>query len=570
MAHIGVAASATVAPVESGFFSPLARTQYAALARMRARQFTNGLRTNEGAFEFGARAVSFILYSCIGLSLGAAACAAAYSIVLNQHWQILAVEFWALCFIWQAMSIALASFQEQYDLSGLLRFPVGFGSFVLLHLLFGLIDVSTIIGGLCCVGILIGATLARSDLFGWALLTLAGFAAFNILLVRVILVWIDRWLAKRRSREIVSALFLFGLLSLQLLNPAFRGDFDDDAPQAKHHAARSVAGKAHTWLRSARKAQAWLPPGLAGNVMQQADEHAPAPAIGSVAALGAYVLCVGGLLALRLRAEYRGESLGEASNRKKAEARDSGWLIGGGPIAAVIEKEFRTLTRSVPQLYALGVPMVMVFIIGNVFRGATGSQHSFQLAFPVCVAYGLLGFVQLIYNNLGAEGPGIQLLILSPTPMRTILLGKNLFHAALFGTVALVSMFLASLRLGRPSAVVAATMLGWLAFALPANLAAGNLLSLIMPYRINLGRLGRQQGSQANAFLSMVIQASWLGMGAGVISLCAFLDRLWMAVIILAAMAFGAVVAWIVVLRKADAIVNARRGKLIARLTKTA
>jgi ABC-2 type transport system permease protein len=578
MAYVGVSTNAGMQPVEAGLFSPLARTQYAAVGEMRARLFANNLRTNEGALEFGARAVSFIIYCFIGLSLGVGAGALTYSIVIREGWEYLAVEFWALCFVWQAMSVALASFQEQYDLSGLLRFPVSFGSFVLLHLIFGLIDISTIIGTLCSLGILVGFTLARSELFPWALLTLAGFVAFNILLVRAILAWIDRWLAKRRSREIVSAIFLFLLLGLQLLNPALRNDLnDEELPHPRHHALhhdaeRQLERQAHPLLQTVRAAQTWLPPGLAASAMQHADEHAAVPALASVGMLGVFALFAGGLLTLRLRSEYRGENLGEARNRKKIETRDSGWLISDGPIGAVVEKEMRTLMRSVPQLYALGVPMLMVFLIGNVFRtSSSGAPHqTFQLAFPICVAYGLLGFIQLIYNNLGAEGPGIQLLLLSPTPMRTILLGKNLFHATLFAFVALASMFLASLRLGLPSPTVAATTIGWLAFALPANLAAGNILSLTMPYRVNLGRLGRQSGSQANALLSMFIQTAWLGIGAGVISLCGILGKLWVGAIILAALAVGAVIVLILVLRKADSIINRRRDKLIARLTKTA
>jgi len=36
--------------------------------------------------------------------------------------------------------VALASFQEQFDLAGMLRFPVSFSSFYLLYVVFGLAD----------------------------------------------------------------------------------------------------------------------------------------------------------------------------------------------------------------------------------------------------------------------------------------------------------------------------------------------------------------------------------------------------------------------------------------------
>ena len=235
-----------------------------------------------------------------------------------------------------------------------------------------------------------------------------------------------------------------------------------------------------------------------------------------------------------------------------------------------MEKELRTMLRSMPQIYALGVPMVMVFIIGSLFRnGSSAAGHPFRLALPVCVAYGLLGFTQLIYNNLGSEGKGIQLYFLSPTPMRTVLLAKNLFHALLFCLVAVVSGILASLRLGLPAAAVLAATVAWFLFALPSNLAVGNVLSLTMPYRVNLGRIGRQSGSQANALLSMLIQTALLGVGTVVIGLCTFFGMLWLAVPILLVLAGVAVFAWLRVLGNADAMAHRRRDALIAKLTKT-
>jgi ABC-2 type transport system permease protein len=572
MADLGLPGGVGMVPIGKGLFSKLARIQYAALARMRWQSFMTGLRSMRGLLDLGAAGVTFLVYCILGISLGVVAGVVAFALVERAEWHYLAVEFWALCIVWQAIAIALASFQEQYDLSGLLRFPVSFGSFVLLHLVFGLLDVSTIIGGLCCFGVLLGIALARPHLLNWVMVVLATYSAFNILLVRVVLAWIDRWLAKRRSREIISALFLLAMLSLQLLNPALRSVGDDESERHREPAsaaAQEPEGDAHPVRSAAGRAQAWLPPGLAAAAMQRVDKHDEASAVGSLGVLGAYVLCAGGLLTLRLRSEYRGESLGEAPSREVAKARDKAWLVAGGPVGAVFEKELRTLTRSMPQIYAVAVPMLMVFIISNVFHsGISESRRPFQLAFPVCVAYGLLGFIQLIYNNLGGEGRGIQLLFLSPTPIRAVLLGKNLLHASLFAVVAMISGLLASARLGAPGVAVASMTIAWLAFALPANLAAGNLMSLTMPYRVNLGRLGRQAGSQANALLSMLIQATILGIGAGVVSICTVLDRPWLAVAVLAMLACGASIAWMKVLGQADAMANARREELIGRLAK--
>ena len=74
--------------------------------------------------------------------------------------------------------------------------------------------------------------------------------------------------------------------------------------------------------------------------------------------------------------------------------------------------------------------------------------------------------------------------------------------------------------------------------------------------------------SQANALLSMLIQTTILGIGVGVISLCAVFDRLWLAAPILLALAVVAVIAWLTVLRNVDAMAYARRDTLIAMLVK--
>jgi ABC-2 type transport system permease protein len=187
----------------------------------------------------------------------------------------------------------------------------------------------------------------------------------------------------------------------------------------------------------------------------------------------------------------------------------------------------------------------------------------------VCVAYGLLGFAQLMYNNLGPEGKGIQMLFLFPVPVRTVMLAKNLFHAMLFILVAVISGVLAGIRLGVPSGLLVMTTLAWLAFALPANLAAGNVLSVTMAYRVNLGRIGRQAGSQANALLSMLIQMTLLGVGAAVIAGSAVFDQLWMATPILLALSAGAIFAWLKILGNVDQMANERRDVLMAKLART-
>ncbi|MDE3188464.1 MAG: hypothetical protein KGM96_13200 [Acidobacteriota bacterium] len=572
MAGVGAAEVAALARPGAGPLSRLARAQYAALAAMRWQLLTHGLRSAEGMFELGARGISCLLYALLGVGLGAGLGVIAHSLVLERNWQLLPVLFWLVCFLWQLVPVALASFQQQFDMSGLLRFPVSFSAFCLLYVVFGLGDISTLIGVLCSLGILTGVSVARPDLSAWVVAGLAGLAAVNILLVRVILVWMDRWLARRRTREILSALFVMFLLSLQLLNPALHesranGERNSEARAA---ARRTMAEEMKPLLNGVSAVQQWLPPGLAVVEMEAAAEHRPARALAALGALGLYVLATGALLAVRLRAEYRGESLGEVPSQKEAEKESGGWLLNGaGPVAAVMEKELHTLMRSMPLLYMIGAPVFMVIVLGSLFRSSASLPgHPYLLSLPLCVAYALLGPAQMIYNNLGAEGTGIQMLFLSPTPIETVLLAKNLFHALVYGVTALAAGILATLILGRPNGVVLAATVAWLLFALPANLAVGNAFSLAMPHRLNLGRLTRQRGSAASALLTMFIQTTLLGVAAAVFALCLYFGRLWMAVPVFLVLAGAAVFAWLRVLHNSDGVGNGRRDLLMTTLAK--
>ncbi|HTX77012.1 MAG TPA: hypothetical protein VMD29_12460 [Terracidiphilus sp.] len=551
-------------PVKAGIFSSLARIQYAALARMRWSMFRNGMRSTKGAMELGARIGTIILYAVMGLGMAFGLGAGAFAITSHGDWKLLPLLFWIVFILWQIVPVSMASFQQQFDPGGLLRFPVSFGGFYLLHVIFGLVDASTIMGGFCCMGLLVGIGAARPDLIGWILLALVAFAVFNVFLVRAIFAWIDRWLAQRRTREILTVLFFVGILATQLFNPALRMNtrFAKMGPEARAETMR--------WVHRANEIQQWLPPGLAAGMVRRAQEMQPAQSMEALGVLAVFVFATGGVLGLRLRAEYRGESLGEAPARTETERRRGEWLIdGSGPVAAVLEKELRTLLRAMPLLYSVGAPVLMVFVFTSM---SSRSRHALPFHFPVllllCLAYGIVGFTQMLYNNLGAEGAGIQMLFLSPTPIRTVILAKNLFHSGLFALEALFICAIVVWRTGMPAADAFGATLCWLLFAVAAHLAAGDILSITMPYRINLGRIGRQRGSQANALFSLLIQAGVLGAGAAVLGLCSWFAKLWLAIPIFLVMAGIAIFAWLRVLANVDRLANQRREDLVSELVK--
>ena len=573
--HEPAGSGAVWIPVSNGAFSPLAFAQYAALARMRWNAFRNGLRTTRGMLEAATSSANYLVYTAMGIGITIGMGAGAFMFASTGRWSLITLLLWGLFCIWQGMPIFIASFQQQFDLTGLLRFPIAFAPFFLLHILFGLVDIAAILGGLGSIGILAGIAFAKPGLLVWAAAGIVLFCAFNVLLSRAIFAWLDRWLGQRKIREIVSVLFLLAILFMQFLNPALR-----HPGQRSEQAVAQERARTERELAIAASVQRWLPPGLAVSAIEGASGSHAVPALGALGLLACYGLLAGLVLGVRLRAEHRGESLGEMPQTRKADkqsnavARSSAAahilsLGGAGPIGAIIEKDLRTVMRSLPLLYALGAPLLMVFVLASLMHGSRHAVRGFSpVLIPTCIAYALLGFTQLIYNNLGTEGAGIQLIFFSPTPMRTVMLAKNIFHAMLFSLIAIIAGVVACERLGAPDPAWLVATAAWLVFALPAHLAAGNLFSLAMPHRVNLGRIGRQRGGQATALLAMLVQLGILAVGGAVIGLSLYLDTIWLAAPVLLAFAVPAIMVWLRVLRNADAMARRRRDDLIAVLAK--
>ena len=287
-------------PASAGLFGPLARAQYAAVLALRWRLLVNSLRSSQGAFELGAKILSVLLYVVLGLSMAIGFGFATYGMASEGEWRLLPILIWAVFVVWQVMPILLVSFKQQFDLNILLRFPVRFRSYLALTMLFGISDLSTIFGVLSLFGIWLGLVTVNFALaLPFAALFLL-YTAFNILLVRTIFAWIDRWLAQRKTREILSVIFFLCILSMQLFNPVW---YTND-PNSMAHGTHGFSPAVLHWIHMAAHYQRWLPPGAVGSAVR----------LGGVAGgnavqfaqwsglLVAYSLVVVALLILRLRA----------------------------------------------------------------------------------------------------------------------------------------------------------------------------------------------------------------------------------------------------------------------------
>jgi ABC-2 type transport system permease protein len=210
----------------------------------------------------------------------------------------------------------------------------------------------------------------------------------------------------------------------------------------------------------------------------------------------------------------------------------------------------------------------LIFAMGGSMRSDRDMPIHFVL--PLAIAYGFLPLTRQFYNSLGTDGAGIQLYFLSPTPFRSVMLAKNLLQTGLFclelALVATVAVF----RFGTPPPTLGIATLCWVLFALPANLAAGNILSITLAYRMTLTRLSREQGSVGNGLLSLLIQLIIFLVGMAVYLPLVGIHRGLLAGPVLLVLAAGSVWIWLRGLENVDDMANRRREALMATLVRPA
>ena len=547
-----------------GAFSAQARQQYGAVAAMRWQMLRNSLRTKRGSFELGARIFATSFFALIALAVGIGLGFGAYAIASGSSLHLLAVLFWPVFFLWQFFPLMVASFQEHVDMSAFLRFPMSFGSYMLMTLVFGLFDIASVMGAICLYGIWTGLLVAQPHVVIGITIALLLFAAFNLLLTRMIFAWIDRWLAQRRTREVMGAAFLFALLAFQLVNPVMQ-HYTGHLPLVNRKA-----------LRTADRLQSYLPPGLTATAVRFSLMGDVTESLAPLGGIALYSVGAGVLFGLRLRAEYRGESLGEgvpqaAKSRGAAKTAGHGGFKGiSGPMGAVIEKELRYLSRSGVMLYSLAVPLVMLILFAE--GSHRGSSFSFmeQFALPVGIAYSFLGLTRLIYNSLGGEGAGIQLYFTSPAPFRTVMLSKNLVQFGLFCLELVLVCLIIWFRFGMPNVEMMVVTFCWLLFALPLQLAAGNIVSLTMAYRMTLTRMSREEGAVGNGLISLAIQLLIVVVGAAIFLPLSGHAHGKLAAAVFLVLAMGSVGFWLRIYSKLDRMAAGRREELIQTLARTA
>lgn len=313
--------------------SPETRGQFSAIAELRWNLFRNSLRTRHGKTELVSQIFIGILFCILGLGGSAALAVGAWYLISENKAQWLALLLWPVFMFWQFFPVMATAFTDNLESSSLLPFPLGYRSYFLVRLAYGLFDAATTVGCMWLLGILFGITVANFALLPSSAIVLLAFAAVNVLLTRVVFSWVERWLAQRRTRELFGVLLFLMLIGFQLIGPTL----DRYSHRQRPGVMLAVAERVSLFQRV-------LPPGLAGESIASISRGAYGAGLTWLMALSVYGATFVWLLNFRLRAQYLGENLSEAGIAEVSQTRNQplrlGWNLPlvSGSVAAVFER----------------------------------------------------------------------------------------------------------------------------------------------------------------------------------------------------------------------------------------
>lgn len=544
------------------------------IARLRWMLFKNSLRNVKGRLEAVSSGILWLMMTGVVVGGGIFFGIATFYLVAHGRWTWLAGLMWIIFLFWQIYPIFAASVGAQFDFSNLLRFPLRFGSFFSVSVIYGLFDPGAVASMVWLFCALIGLGIAQPPAIGWALLVLIAFAAMNLFFARMLFVWIEKWLARRRTREILGFIFILIIIGFQFIGPAIE--------HFQHHHAALQSG----WIPALLAASNVLPPGLAGRSLQLGLAASFARAALLLVCLLIYAGAFLWLLRIRLAAQYRGESLSETVatapispaarhpvSRSVRPASDLLEIPGiPRPIAAVFEKEVRYALRSGPMMLNLIVPVIIVLIFGFAGRQPHKSDDLFAHAsrtgfiFPIAIAYTLLIQINWVFNCFAFEGTGIQFFLLAPVRFRDIVMGKNLFLSVISVIQALLVWAVVSWVFSPPSSLIVLATFAALLYGSLANFAIGNVLSVCFPRRLEFGAFRQKKQAGVTMLVAFAAQAVLVGLGALVFAGTYFFHRTALAIPIFLVFAIIAAIGYRITLGRVDRLAMSHRETLTTEL----
>ena len=416
----------------------------------------------------------------------------------------------AFLFFWGLGLLMELQRSESIDLQRLMHLPALLGQLFVINYLASHFALSIIVTVPAMVGLALGLAFGR----GPAMLLLLPLALSMVFMVTAWTYCLRGWLAglmsnPRRRRNIVMGVTLGFIFVAQLPNLYFnliaRGNRTATPPAATPEEAKTQRDARRAVeqgrFQQVLAAQPFIPPLWVSVGAQALAEGRVGPALlGTLGCLGLGALGLRRAFRSTVRL-YRGEIGGQAPvadvvpKTARAVVPDHflEHQLPGVPeqATALALATFRSLMRAPEVRMSLATSfIVMVVMLGSFSMGRTPAIPAAAAPFIVTGMAAMAVFLvfQFLGNQFGFDRSGFRALVLAPADRRLLLLGKNLAHLPLAGGFGLLLITAATIYLGLPPTLFGAALLQFGA-ALCLGFTAGNLLSIMVPYRIQPGTM---------------------------------------------------------------------------------
>src|SRR5207302_1323524 len=171
------------------------------VAGLRWRILRNSLRKKNNRLDLIGLIFTGVFSGILVIGLSFAFYAGAYAFLSQGRLEWMALLFWGIFLFWQIFPVFVAGFGANFDFRTLLRFPLSLRAFYIIGLAYGFADFSALASVSWLLVMTAEATVAKPGVLPAMLLIVAVFMLLNATLERLIGSWLERLLARRRTRE---------------------------------------------------------------------------------------------------------------------------------------------------------------------------------------------------------------------------------------------------------------------------------------------------------------------------------------------------------------------------------
>jgi hypothetical protein len=418
-------------------------------------------------------------------------------------------------FFWMIGLLTELQRSETIDLQKLMHLPVALGQMFVVNYLVSHFTLSIVVIVPVMLGLGIGLAIAR----GPEMILLIPLALSMVFMVTAWTYCLRGWLATmmsnpRRRRTVIMFITMAFVLLAQGPNLYFNvfqhhnysgGQTVTREERQRQNKERVASTK--KMFDNLIAAQSYIPPLWVPAGARALADGNPLPALlgtlgcAGIAMLGLrrayrntvrfYLGETGGTAAAKIKSAGEPKKISAPRPRNKKDFLELSIPFAPEQSSALALATLRSLLRAPEVKMAWATSFIVTVILGAtfIFRATANLSDAVKpFVATGSVVFPVFFLAQFFANQFGFDRDGFRALMLSPADRRLILLGKNLAGLPIAAAFGALLITLTAARLQLPPLTVLATLFQFASVLLMAGIA-GNLLSILIPYRIQPGSM---------------------------------------------------------------------------------